>query len=365
MRFVLLALVVLTVVFPALAELKTERVILLTVDGLRHEELFGGLDPMLVDEEAKEQSGIKSLDVLKEKYWRETPEERREVLFPFFWKEMSQRGIIVGNPAKNSSVVCENVHYFSYPGYAEILTGAYQPRVWSNGKFPSPVPTVLEFAQQELDLGYTGVGAVCSWEVFNWICAKKEDAFFINAGYEAVPDEWATPGMEPLNSLQFEMLTPWDSVRFDEVTKTIAFEFLKKYEPKALYLALGETDDWAHNRRYDRVINGCRLFDDTLRELWALLQSLDAYKDNTTILITSDHGRGHTLEDWTSHGRNEPGSENIWFAVFGPDTPNRGELSDTKQYTQGQMAATLAKFLGLDYNAFYEDATEPIDIAFE
>ncbi len=343
--------------------LKTERVVLITVDGLRHQELFGGFDPMML--ESEEQSGIDDLEKLKEAYWRDTPEARREALFPFFWGEMIKRGAVIGNPLLNSHVRLQNLQRVSFPGYAEILTGRPQLRIWSNDRIRNERPTVLEYLKQEMALDDHGIAAFCSWDVFNWITAHKDDALYTNAGYEAMREDLRTPGMAAVNELQFKMLTPWDSVRFDEVTWTLAHEYLKANEPKVLYLALGETDDWAHNRRYDRVLFAANLFDRVLRELWETLQSLDAYRDKTTILITSDHGRGSTLADWTSHGIKIEGSEDIWMAAFGPDTPKHGEMKDTEDYVQGQMAATVAAYLGLDYTKFYPEANPPVDVFFE
>ena len=43
------------------------------------------------------------------------------------------------------------------------------------------------------------------------------------------------------------------------------------------------------------------------------------YKDQTTIFIATDHGRGDG-EDWTHHNSKTPGSDQIWFAVMGPYT---------------------------------------------
>jgi hypothetical protein len=365
--FTLPALALLLAASGLAAPLKTERVILITVDGLRHQELFGGMDPMLIDaagvKETAEKAGIQNLDELKEAFWRDTPAERREVLFPFFWGTFAPQGIVLGNPAKNSIVRVTNNFKVSYPGYAEIVTGKAQPGVWGNLEFPSPKPTVFEFVQEKLALDYKGVAAFTSWKTFHFINARKVDSFYNNTGYERVPDDLATPGMEPLNTLQFEMLTPWDSVRSDIVTQTLALEYLKAHQPKVMYLSLGETDDWAHNRRYDRVIHACRLFDNALKDLWETLQSQDAYRDKTSIIISSDHGRGSTLEDWTSHGREIPNCDTIWTVVVGPDTPDRGELENT-EHTQGQAAATLAKFLGLDFNAEYPETAPPIAEAF-
>ncbi|MBI2421534.1 MAG: AP protein [Candidatus Hydrogenedentes bacterium] len=347
---------------PAVAAgFKTENVIIMTADGIRVQEFFGGVDPVIFD--SGDQAGIENIVSLRKEFWRDTPEARREALMPFLWTELLKEGILLGNPAKNSPVTVTNLHKVSYPGYAEILTGFAQARIINNNKIPNPSHTVLEFVQNEFKLGYTGVGAFGSWELFNWICAREKDPFYINAGYEAVPKKLLTPGMHPLNELQFQMLTPWDSVRFDMVTLTLGLEYLKKYAPRIFFLSLGETDDWAHNRRYDRVVQTARLFDDALKTVWETVQSTKAYRGKTTLIITGDHGRGITPEDWTSHKGTIPGSEFIWMGVFGPDTPKQGELGDTPA-TQSQVAATAAKFLGLDYNAAVPEAAPPVDAAF-
>ena len=59
-----------------------------------------------------------------------------------------------------------------------------------------------------------------------------------------------------------------------------------------LYLALGETDDWAHDGRYDRVLETYARTDDYLKQLWTWLQSQPEYRGRTHLLITTDHGRG-------------------------------------------------------------------------
>ncbi len=105
----------------------SDNVILVTLDGVRIQELFSGMDPSLLGRE--EDSGIYDEEVTRSRYWRETPEERREVLMPFFWKTLAPMGVVLGNKAKGSRVTVKNEHWFSYPGYSEILTGRPQPDV--------------------------------------------------------------------------------------------------------------------------------------------------------------------------------------------------------------------------------------------
>ncbi len=53
---------------------------------------------------------------------------------------------------------------------------------------------------------------------------------------------------------------------------------------------------------------------------------------------------------WTigaSHGTKVSGSNQIWFAVLGPDTPAKGEMKEAGQYYQNQVAKTAATLLGV------------------
>ena len=68
---------------------------------------------------------------------------------PFFWTEwMKAHGSIAGNRALGSRFGITNRHRFSYPGYAEILTGEPHDEVIdSNDNRRYPFPTVLDILQ--------------------------------------------------------------------------------------------------------------------------------------------------------------------------------------------------------------------------
>ena len=350
---------------PESTGLTTEFVFLVSADGLRHQELFNGIDPRLSDDTHLESSGIENLEAFREQYWNEDSSARRHLLMPFFWSYLAGQGVILGNRDKGSAVHLKNPHRFSYPSYAEILNGQPQTAVDSNDRVFSPRPTLLEYLREELGGTPYKSAAFASWDVFNWITMHTEGNIYCNAGYEPPPLEMNAPELERLSRLQFDMKTPWDTVRHDAVTLGLAIAYVKQFKPNFLYLALGETDDWAHERRYDRMVQMIRLFDDALRDLWSTLQSTEPYRGRTTLVVTTDHGRGQGLEDWTSHGSEVPGSEETWIAVFGPDTPNRGELQNIPAYTQSHIAATILRFYGLEVGRFNPEAEGPIEEAFE
>ncbi len=332
-------------------------VILITLDGARTQEIFGGLDLDVLRSTLREGETPESTKVYRE-FWAPTPEERRSKLMPFFWGEwMARHGSILGNRAKGSRFGITNPHRFSYPGYAEILTGAARPAIDSNDPRRNPHETVLEVLRRQLRLPADRVAAFGSWRIFNWIAEHEEGAIVINAGYEAMEGPAPIP---QLSAAQFETLTPWDSVRHDYYTFRLAMAHLAARRPRVLYLALGETDDWAHNRRYDRTLQALALTDGYLRELWTWLQSDPEYRDNTAILITVDHGRGRTPADWHGHGRDVDGAEETWLAAIGPDWPRRGEWTDAPDADANQVAATLSRAAGVDLRAHIPDAGDPI-----
>jgi hypothetical protein len=196
------------------------------------------------------------------------------------------------------------------------------------------------------------------------LSSSREGAFFTNNGYQRVPDQYATEKMNWLGEIQSDIMTLWPEGRSDAVTTGMAMEYIAKYHPRVLYLAFGESDDWAHSRRYDRYLDYLNKFDGYLERLWTLLQSLEAYRDRTSVIITTDHGRG-ALKDWHEHDRTIEGSQYIWIAVIGPDTPDRGEVAPYPPVTQSDVAATALKLLGLDFMKFNPDAGSPIGIATE
>ena len=68
---------------------RAENVIVVTLDGFRHQEFFAGADESLIDAKA---GGVPDAGGLKRRFWRETAEARRECLLPFLWGTRRQGG---------------------------------------------------------------------------------------------------------------------------------------------------------------------------------------------------------------------------------------------------------------------------------
>ena len=334
-------------------------IVLVTLDGVRTQELFGGLDEVIAGA-PEAQSGIYEIDVTRKRYGGATAQMRREALMPFFWKTLAPAGMVLGNQALGSKVTVRNNQWFSYPGYSEILTGAPQPEVKSNDFVRYPHETVLEYVQRKLNLKSAEVAQIGSWDGFKYAASQKDGTFFMSGAYGLVPPELSTPEIDLLGRMRQQVIENWEESSNDALTFHIALRYLKQNKPRVLWLGLGQSDDWAHARRYDVVLDYLHLADGFLAELWQTLQSLDGYRDNTTLIVTVDHGRGRTPADWAEHDFGIEGSQDIWIAIIGPDTPALGEVRNFPDVTQSDVAATMLQYLGLDYREFNPKAGPPV-----
>ncbi|GAA5220076.1 alkaline phosphatase family protein [Membranihabitans marinus] len=322
------------------------KVVLVTLDGLRWQELFSGADPSLINhtEYVSDTAKLKAL------FWRDNPQSRRQVLMPFMWKTIGLEGQLYGNRVFGNHVNLTNNQWFSYPGYSEILCGfADDNRINSNDKINNENTTVLEYVHNQA--GFQGkVAAFASWDVFPYIINEMRSGIPVNAGYEDVVDPY-TEEEKLINQLQHQTPKLWESVRLDGFTHQLAMSHLVNHRSKLLYIAYGETDDFAHEGKYDEYLKAARRTDDLLSQLWKTLQSDPFYKDQTTLLITTDHGRGvQPIDQWRHHGKsNIPRSDEVWIAAIGPKIASKGEINTIQQLYSNQIAATIAKILGFDY----------------
>lgn len=336
-----------------------ENVVLITIDGVRTEEIFGGLDRDALSSTLKEGQKLEELAAY-ERFWAPSREERRHRLMPFFWSLVTEQGSIVGDSEVGSSVRLRNRHGFSYPGYAEILLGEpHDAVIKSNDPIRNPYPTVLEAIRERAGLAPEKVATFAGWSVFNQITEHTEGATFVNAGVERL--EASDEEGRLFNLLQGEATTPWDGTRFDVFTFRLAVKHLASVRPRVLYLALDETDDWAHDGRYDRVLDALSRTDAYLKELWMWLQAQPEYRGRTHIVITTDHGRGHTRDDWRNHGANVNGSGDVWIALVSPRMPQRGPWRSHAPLSTSQIAATLASWMSVDWNALHPGAGKRVE----
>jgi hypothetical protein len=330
-----------------MAQSKIKNVIIITTDGFRWQELFNGADHALATN--KTYSHGDSASILK-KYWDKNSEVARAKMMPFMWGTMAGQGQIYGNRALGNLMNTVNPYWFSYPGYNEIFTGYPDTAVNSNDYKSNPNQTVLDYLNKQPQ--FKGrVAAFTAWDAFDRILNKPGSGFPVTAAFEKSGGLHPTANESLLNKMLADSYRPFgDEECLDVFTHYAAMEYLKVKKPRVLYISYGETDEWAHAGNYYAYLNAVHQVDEWLSDIWNQIQNDPFYKDQTALIITTDHGRGNGNE-WTSHGQKIKGASEIWFAVMGPGIAAKGEVKQPMQNHQEQLAQTIASLLGVKFKA--------------
>lgn len=329
----------------SLAQGKSENIVLVTLDGLRWQEVFGGADSLLTFDTAADYG----TDFVKQQYWAPTTLERRKKLMPFFWSEIASKGALLGNREYGNYVNNANPYWFSYPGYNEIFTGYPDTTVNSNDKNLNKNENVFEFLHRQPEFKNKTV-AFSSWDVISYILNEPRAGFAVIDGFKKVPGKLTT-NQQFFNELQNQMPFLFHGgERLDVATFYIALEYMKVNKPRLIYFGFGDTDEFAHAGKYDYYLDAAQKTDAWIKQIWDYIQATPGYANKTTMIITTDHGRGSaTGGGWKHHGTRTAGSDQMWMAMIGPSVSPIGESKQQAQVYQGQIAATIAAFVGKEF----------------
>jgi len=339
---------------------QSRHILFITIDGVRPEDLFGGADPVVMAD--PKLAGITDTAAFRARWWRDTPEERRRAVMPFVWDTLVPAGVLYG---QGQNVRVTNGLNFSGPGYTELFTGAARADVTSNddrryshrtlfevvrdatssstgqaGEAGAPVPSAAR------DRPYTGVAAFTSWTTQARLTATQGGTFVSQGPFEPLPSQLQDdPRLVRLAEIESRTRHDDRTLRHDSFTHELALAWLVKFRPTLLHIGYGEPDVDAHARRYDRYLAMLHDLDRMLSELMHAVWADPALRDATTIIITTDHGRGATARDWTDHGRDVPNAARWWFLAAGAGVAPRGVVADPM--TQAQTAPTILRLLGI------------------
>lgn len=272
-------------------------IIFLTIDGVRWQEIFNGTDARYV-------KGVSSAELL-----------------PNITNRFVNQGIVIG---KDGMMVASGPSYYSVPGYLEMLRGhSTKDCLYNTCNF--------DHEKTFLNLLYTKeqVGVFSSWDRIGLLASQKQNEFVINSGRFYRSTQW--------NALQMgDLLAPivipgHPNYRGDIYTEMVAVEYLMANNPKFLWISLGDTDEWAHKAQYDKYIAALQQVDNFVDNLFVLLDTLYCYKNNSVVIMTTDHGRGRG-DDWVNHGW-VYSANRVWLMVAGKNIPHLGYFSPKRKVT--------------------------------
>jgi hypothetical protein len=342
---------------PSTAEAAGDRrLILVTLDGLAWNDVFRGADP----ERAANRAFVKQVEAIRTQFL--APADRATALMPFLHGVMGKHGVLIGDRDHGSCAEVTNDRWFSYPGYNEILTGKPDPAIVSNNHGPNANVTFLEWLNRQA--AFKGrVEAIGSWGAFDDIINVERSGVAVNAGLRGAPARTAHEAQ--LDQLQRAVPQLWEDTRLDAFTQAFALEALKTRKPRVLYVAFDETDDFAHDGRYDQTLWAAHRADAFVAELWRAVQADPAYAGKTTLIVTADHGRGEgNPAAWRNHGKPVfAGSGAVWIAAMGPGIKPGSRVATEPCAQSRQLAATALQALGQDWKAFDPSAGVPLNLA--
>lgn len=242
----------------------------------------------------------------------------------------------------------QNSYKISYPGYSELLTGYADPFPYLNIALRNRHVSILEHLNNQPQYK-NKVAAFTSWRLFPFILNNKRNGMMMNSGYQFNHTD-TSAAMQLTNAVQQQMKGNGNT-REDVLTFSMARAYIEAHHPKVVFIALGQTDEFAHHGRYDLYLQQAHAIDVMLAELWYYVQTDPFYRNNTSFIISTDHGRGNKPNSWGKHNAFVKGSGEIWLAMLGKNIAAVGEVNVAQRIFQSQIAATVAQLTGHQFLA--------------
>lgn len=104
--------------------------------------------------------------------------------------------------------------------------------------------------------------------------------------------------------------------RPDHATGSQAVGFLERYEPRFLFVGLGETDEYGHRADYRGYLDALNEADRWVGSIAQVLSRLALRGRRTALFVTTDHGRA---DSFVEHGASYPESARVWVVAGGTE----------------------------------------------
>lgn len=238
---------------------------------------------------------------------------------PRIWNDLRPQGTIYTNFYNDGAT-------YTTPGHLTILSGQWQtlPNLARSGfnDVRCDTPTIFEYYRY-----YTGAPqSAC------WVVTGKQNNLHA---------DWA---LEPTFGPEYKanlLLGGTDSETFNTLTSVLAQD-----HPSLVLVNFQDVDLTGHSGDWASYTNAIQMVDNLVYSIWTQLIQGDAvYKDRTTMIVTSDHGRHLPgFGDFQDHGGVCQGCRHIIFLAVGPDTPQGSEVTERRYLID--IAPTVGELLG-------------------
>lgn len=305
------------------------RVVVVAIDGVRWQDVFGGTDAALL-----KSSGMRAGEAA-------TAEE----LVPNI-RALARNGVAFGDRAHPFSVSGPN--FVSLPGYTEMLTG--RPSACQENDCDVERKRTLADDIRDLPGVETrDVAIITSWERIDAVASIDPSRISVSAGrthgatravFESDPQLAAI-----MHSGEHADAFPGhDDYRPDRETAALATAYFERERPRFMFVALGDTDEFGHEKNYRAYVGALRRADQMVGELVRTAHSWGPEGDDVVFVVTTDHGRCDNFKD---HGRDCAESSRSWLVASGGPIEAGAQASGMAAHHLRDMAPTMRSLLGI------------------
>lgn len=216
---------------------------------------------------------------------------------------------------------------FTVSGHTAICTGYYEDMENSGHELPSH-PSIFQQFLSETELPPSRSYIITGKEKLN-VLGNSKNIHWKNR---------YTPSVDAVD-------------REDSITLKSAKRIFTEEQPVLSLVHFKGPDYYGHHHNWEKYISSIQESDNYVFQLWNFIQEDEHYKNKTTLLVTSDHGR-HLDEIETGffdHGDRCNGCKHIYLLGLGPDF-EKG-LSVVNRYDQLNLAPTIATLLNFEFRS--------------
>lgn len=291
------------------------RVVLVTLDGVRWEDVFGA-----------------------------TP-ATSTLAMPNLHRLVKDRGIAFGGAGCDHEVRASGPNFVSLPGYIEIFTG--KPTTCTHNYCANVATDTIVDEARAANPGEVAVFA--SWNRYSAAAAKDRKSIVLSAGARTIKLA-AAKDDEKLRDLLVAGAANagypgWGDYRADERTGKIALRYLETKTPRFLAIGLGDADEQAHRGDIAGYRKAIARSDEILGDLDRTLDRMGEAGAHTAVIVTTDHGRAKNL---FNHGAQAPESARVFIAAFGAGIANRGVTCAPEELRLTHIAGAVRQLLDLE-----------------
>lgn len=243
---------------------------------------------------------------------------------PHLSKDLAPQGVLFTNFRNNGKTNTNS-------GHTAITTGVYQS-IKNDGTELPKYPSMFQYYLKKTGFPKEKAWIVASKGKLNILANARKKGWFNSF----MPSDYCGPSGNG------------DEYSADERTWNVVLNKLEVDRPNLMLINLLEVDTRGHSNDWPNYLGAIQRTDEYAFQLWEYIQSNEYYKDNTTLIITNDHGRhldGHKT-GFKEHGDGCEGCRQMYMLALGPDF-KQGQVV-TEEYEQIDISLTISKLLHFD-----------------